>query len=158
LPLAAINSLGTLIAVFFTDKLGRRYIILRSTLFIAVALWILSLGLGLHNFGNLKEEDVGSWISMTGILLYMCFFSVGMGNAPWTVNSEIYPLHLRGVGLSCATTANWIANYAIASLFLTLTSTDLGQVITFAGISVFCILCFIFVYYLLPETKGKSVE
>lgn len=59
-------------------------------------------------------------------MLYLVFFSVGLGNTPWTINSEIYPLHLRGVGMCIATTTNWITNYAISALFLTLTETSLG--------------------------------
>jgi hypothetical protein len=58
--------------------------------------------------------DTGSWISMTGILLYLAGFSVGMGGTPWTVNSEIYPLHLRGVGNSVSTTGNWVSNYVVS--------------------------------------------
>lgn len=63
---------------------------------------------------------------MIGIMLYLAFFSIGLGCTPWTVNSEIYPLHVRGVGICISTTANWIANYAVAQLFLTMTATELG--------------------------------
>lgn len=91
-------------------------------------------------------------------MLYLAFFSIGLGNTPWTVNSEIYPLHLRGVGMSLATTTNWVSNYIISQLFLTLTSSSVGKVVTFACIAVFCVFAWLFVYYLLPETKGKSIE
>ena len=52
LPLAATNALGTLFAVFYMDKLGRRFILLRSLPFVSVSLLILSTGLGLHGWGN----------------------------------------------------------------------------------------------------------
>ena len=52
LPLAFINAFGTFLAILFIDKLGRRYIILRSVPFISISLLILSLGLGLHSYGN----------------------------------------------------------------------------------------------------------
>jgi hypothetical protein len=52
LPLALINALGTLFAVFYVDRLGRRYIILRSVPFMSFSLFILSLGLGLHSYGG----------------------------------------------------------------------------------------------------------
>jgi SP family myo-inositol transporter-like MFS transporter 13 len=58
--------------------------------------------------------EAGSWIALAGIMLYLGFFSIGLGNTPWTVNSEIYPLHLRGVGLSTSTTANWLSNYIVS--------------------------------------------
>lgn len=91
-------------------------------------------------------------------MLYLCFFSIGLGNTPWTVNSEIYPMHLRGVGLSVSTTANWLSNYVVSQLFLTLISTSIGKVLTFVGLSLFCIAGWFFVYILLPETKGRPCE
>jgi hypothetical protein len=50
LPLAAINALGTLVAVFYIDKLGRRYIILRTVPFVGLSLLVIALGLGLFNY------------------------------------------------------------------------------------------------------------
>lgn len=52
LPLAGINALGTLLALFYIDNLGRRYILLRSLPFVSFSLLILSTGLGLHGWGN----------------------------------------------------------------------------------------------------------
>lgn len=91
-------------------------------------------------------------------MLYLAFFSVGLGSTPWTVNSEIYPLHLRGVGNSISTTGNWVSNYCISQLFLTITKTTVGRVVTFACISLFCAMAWVFIYKLLPETKGKPIE
>jgi hypothetical protein len=86
------------------------------------------------------------------------FFSISLGPIPWTVNSEIYPLHLRGAGNSLATTVNWVSNYAVSQVFLLVTTTALGQVLTFVFIAVCCIGTWYFVYKLLPETKGRSIE
>ena len=91
-------------------------------------------------------------------MLYLAFFSIGLGCTPWTVNSEIYPMHLRGAGLSLSTTANWVSNYCIAAVFLTLTKTEMGQVVTFASLSLICVGAFAFIYYLLPETKGRAID
>ena len=81
-----------------------------------------------------------------------------MGSQPWTVNSEIYPLHVRGSAMSIATTANWISNYLIAALFLTSTSTPEGKVATFSVIGAFGFFAFGFVYVFVPETKGVPLE
>uniref|UniRef100_M1BMM9 ATINT2 n=2 Tax=Solanum tuberosum TaxID=4113 RepID=M1BMM9_SOLTU len=51
------------------------------------------------------------WLALLGLVLYILFFSPGMGTVPWIVNSEIYPLRLRGVCGGIAATANWISNY-----------------------------------------------
>jgi Sugar (and other) transporter len=100
----------------------------------------------------------GKWISLAGILLYLVFFSISLGPIPWTVNSEIYPLHLRGVGNSLATTVNWISNFAVSQVFLLVTATSTGQVITFVSIAICCVGTWIFVHRLLPETKGRMIE
>ena len=94
---------------------------------------------------------------MSGLFIYLLSFAIGLGSTPWTVNSEIYPLHLRGVGASLSTSSNWIANYAISAIFLTLTKTDTGKVITYFSIGFFNFLFLLFVYEFVPETKGKSL-
>jgi SP family galactose:H+ symporter-like MFS transporter len=110
-----MNALGTLIAIFYIDKLGRRYILLRMVPFIGASLLVISLGLGLKGYANTDEiADAGKWVSLTGILLYLAFFSVSLGCTPWTINSEIYPLHLRGAGNSVSTTTNWVSNYVVS--------------------------------------------
>jgi hypothetical protein len=124
LPLALTNALGTVVAIVYIDKLGRRYILLRLIPFVAVTLLILAVGLGLNGMDATSpaqsklsmDQCIGSgkWVSLSGILLYLVFFSISLGPIPWTVNSEIYPLHLRGVGNSLATTVNWVSNYAVS--------------------------------------------
>lgn len=127
LPLAGMNALGTLVAIFYIDKLGRRYILLRLIPFVAAALLVISTGLGLKGYGALQStEDAGKWVSLTGILLYLAFFSISLGCTPWTINSEIYPLHLRGAGNSVSTTTNWVSNYVVSQFFLIVTTTTTG--------------------------------
>mmetsp|Transcript_10049 Transcript_10049/g.892 ORF Transcript_10049/g.892 Transcript_10049/m.892 type:complete len:143 (+) Transcript_10049:904-1332(+) len=114
LPLAAINAIGTVVAIFFIDNLGRRYVMLRSLPFIAMSMFLIGAGFYVHNYVDGPDDYTGTWMIFSFIMTYLAFFSVGMGNAPWTVNSEIYPLHLRGVGNSIATFANWVSNAALA--------------------------------------------
>lgn len=93
----------------------------------AASMCLIAVGMWLINIGN----NAGQWVSGAGIFIYLAFFSVGMGATPWTVNSEIYPIHLRGIGNSFSTFGNWAGNYVISALFLTATETDLGEVIFF---------------------------
>ena len=116
----------------------------------------LSVGMYLIYFENLVKA--GSIVSITSLFLYLASFSPGMGPQPWTVNSEIYPLHLRGTAVSLSTTANWLANYLVSSVFLSTTATDTGKVASYSVIAVFCVLAFIFIFFLLPETKEKSLD
>ena len=76
---------------------------------------------------------------------------------PWTINSEIYPNHVRAVAVSVATTVNWIFNLVISMTFLTLATaiTPFGSFLVYASIA---FLGGVFLYYRLPETKGKTLE
>ena len=90
--------------------------------------------------------------------MYLAFFSVGMSSTVWTVNSEIYPIHLVGTAVALATATNWIANFVVSSVFLTSMETDSGKVTTFVVLAFFALLAEIFVYLYVPETAGKTVE
>lgn len=90
----------------------------------ALSMCVLGAGMWLLNINNSN----GQWVSTLGIFVYLGFFSVGVGATPWTVNSEIYPLYLRGIGNSMATLGNWLGNYVISALFLTATESEVGQV------------------------------
>ena len=57
-----------------------------------------------------------------------------------------------------ATTANWLSNYCVSQVFLNATATEMGEVLTFAGIAFACAIAWLFVYFLLPETKGNTIE
>ncbi|GAA0155025.1 transporter [Lithospermum erythrorhizon] len=89
--------------------------------------------------------------------LYIISYSPGMGSVPWIVNSEIYPLKYRGVGGGIAAVANWTSNLIVSQSFLSLTEAigSSGTFLLFAGFSV---IGLIFIFFLVPETKGLQFE
>ena len=128
---------------------------LRCLPLLAVCMCGLSFGMYLIYY---KGSDLGSIVSVVSLMAYLACFSPGMGPQPWTVNSEIYPLHLRGAANGISTTANWVANYAVSSVFLTSTEQPIGKVLSYIAIALFCLMAFAFIYTLLPETKGKTLN
>lgn len=66
-------------------------------------------------------SSVGGFISLLATASYLAFFQPGMGTMPWTINSEIFPLHARSLGVSVATATNWCCNLLISYTFLDLT-------------------------------------
>ena len=90
--------------------------------------------------------------------LFMLSFAIGFSSTPWTVNSEIYPVHLAGTASGLAAATHWICSFIVSSIFLTVMDTNEGKVITFLVLSIFPVLAFVFVYYLLPETANKKVS
>lgn len=89
-----------------------------------IAMFCLSLGMYLVNV----DISGGEWLAVVSMFTYIALFAIGVGGTPWTVNSEIYPLHLRGIANALATLGNWVANYFVSAVFLTATESDLGEV------------------------------
>ena len=133
---------------------------LRTLPFIGFFMGCIGVGMFLRNHqSGSASQEAGKWLAAGGIFLYLLFFAIGMGPTPWTVNSEIYPLHLRGIGNSMSSTVNWISNFAVAMSFLVLLEDiNYGDVIAFLLILVFTILGYLFVYFLIHETKGLTME
>nr|CAD7403298.1 unnamed protein product [Timema cristinae] len=98
-----------------------------------------------------------SWVAVSALGVYLLFFAPGMGPMPWTINSEIYPTWARSFCNSVATSFNWMFNILISMTFLTLTEvlSKQGAFYLYAGFSA---MGFIVLLFILPETKGKSLE
>ncbi|KAG7267892.1 hypothetical protein CRUP_033018 [Coryphaenoides rupestris] len=98
-----------------------------------------------------------SWLVLLGLLLYLAAFAPGMGPMPWTINSEIYPLWARGVGNACSTGVNWSFNILVSLTFL-----HTAQLLTYYGVFFLyagaASVGVVFVYAVVPETKGRRLE
>ena len=123
-PLAAVNAVGNIISFALIDKLGRRYLLLRTLPLIAVSWTLVAYGMYFNNSND--STDTGTTIVFIGIFLFLLNHSVGMCSTPWTVNSEIYPLHVTGAANSVATTTNWMSNFFVATMFPYALSTKAG--------------------------------
>eukprot|EP01018_Ginkgo_biloba_P032819 Gb_35370 [translate_table: standard] len=109
-----------------------------------------------HWFSQVCPSSHG-WLAVLGLVLYIAFFSPGMGPVPWAINSEIYPSKYRGTCGGIAATVCWISNLIVSETFLTLINV-LGTAKTFIIISAIAVAAFIFVFAYVPETKGLSFE
>lgn len=104
------------------------------------------------------QRTAGHVLFMVAIVLYLLIFSMGLSSTPWVINSEIYPIHLVGTAVALATATNWIANFVVASVFLSAMSTEQGKVFTFLVLAGFSAAAALFVYFLVPETGGRRVS
>jgi len=98
-----------------------------------------------------------AWVVIAGLCLYLLTFAPGVGPLPWTINSEIYPSWARSTCQSLATSTNWASNLIVSMTFLSLTEviTKQGTFYMYTGIASLGAILF---YFILPETKGKSLE
>ncbi len=147
-----VNVLLTLVAMQLIDRVGRRPLLLVSLAGMAVSLFVLGLAFALPQLAG----SLG-WIAVIGLMTYVGSFAVGLGPVFWLMLSEIYPLRIRGRAMSVGTVANWSANLIVALSFLTLTQA-LGRAPTFWLYGVVSVGAWIFALYLVPETRGRSLE
>ncbi|KAG4913112.1 hypothetical protein JHK85_054495 [Glycine max] len=108
----------------------------------------------------LKVHEVGveavPALAVTGILVYIGSFSIGMGAIPWVVMSEIFPVNIKGLAGSVATLVNWFGAWLCSYTFNFFMSwSSYGTFILYAAINALAIL---FIIVAVPETKGKSLE
>ena len=91
------------------------------------------------------------------LIAYLATFAPGMGPMPWTINSEIFPQNFRSTGVGITTMCNWVVNFLVSLTFLDLVDalTSYGAFWFYAGCGV---LSFVFLYFMLPETKGLALE
>jgi SP family galactose:H+ symporter-like MFS transporter len=147
-----VNVVLTLVAMQLIDRVGRRPLLLVSLAGMAVSLFVLGLAFSLPQFSSSL-----AWIAIGSLMVYVGSFAVGLGPVFWLILSEIYPLGIRGRAMSVGTIANWGANLVVALSFLTLTQV-LGKPVTFWLYGGVTIAAWLFAYFLVPETKGKTLE
>jgi MFS family permease len=147
--IGATNLLWTVIALLVIDKVGRKPLLMIASGGMAVSLVLLG--------GVFRFQAAGSSLILAVILTYVACFAVGMGPGVWVVMSELFPTSIRGRAMSIATIALWSA-----CLVLTLTFLSLVNTITVSGAfwlyGAICVLTFVFVWRVVPETKGKTLE
>jgi len=147
-----VNVVFTLVAMQLIDRVGRRPLLLASLAGMALGLTVLGLAFSLPQLSG----SLG-WIAVASLMVYVGSFAVGLGPVFWLILSEIYPLRIRGRAMSVGTVANWSANLVVALSFLTLTQV-LGKAFTFWLYGVVTIGAWLFAFFLVPETKGKTLE
>jgi sugar porter (SP) family MFS transporter len=147
-----VNVVMTILTLLVIDVIGRRKLLLVGTFFVVLSLLGLSLGSTLT-----QDQQNLAWIYVISLFIYVAGFAIGLGPIAWLFIAEAYPLKVRSRAMSIATIANWGSNFVVAFTFLTLL-TRLGEEATFGLYGVIAIICLAFFYFLLPETKQKTLE
>ena len=93
---------------------------------------------------------------LVAMVIFIASFAFSLGPVVWTVINEIFPSTVRGRGVAIATAANWGAAWLVTQFFLTLTNL-LGEAGTFGLFAAMCVITFVFVWFQLPETKGRTL-
>lgn len=144
----SVNLVFTIVAMGTVDKWGRR----KLMLFGSGALALIYLVLGVFYF-----LGITGWGVLLIVVLAIAVYAMSLAPVTWVVLSEIFPNRIRGLAMSVATLALWTSS-ALLVLTFPFLNEAFGASGTFWIYGVICLAGFVFIYRILPETKGKSLE
>ncbi len=154
--MGVVNISFTLVAIFTVEKLGRKPLLICGSLGMAV---------GALSFAAVNLLNLNPFIAAAAIMVYSASFMFSWGPICWVLIAEIFPNTIRGAAVAIAVAFQWIANYAVSSTFVPLynmhiSSADdgFGHIFVYALYGFFCLVAALFVWRLVPETKGKTLE
>ncbi len=146
-----VNVVMTFVAMRLLDSAGRRRLLLVGLSGMLVTLLAVAGGFMAGMQGGL------AWVTVISVAAYVAFFAIGLGPVFWLLIAEIFPLAVRGRGMSLATIANWAFNMLVSITFLDLVH-GLGRGPTFLIYAAMTLITLVFTWFLVPETKGRSLE
>ncbi|GEP98318.1 sugar porter family MFS transporter [Chitinophaga cymbidii] len=144
-----VNFIFTLLALNFIDRFGRRTLMLIGSVGLIATLGLVSRAFYLNDFSGLAVTVF--------LLVYIAFFAFSQGAVIWVFISEIFPNQVRAKGQTLGSMTHWVMAAVIAFVFPMLTE-NLGGGNTFLFFCIMMVLQLIFVWKIMPETKGKSLE
>jgi len=147
-----LNFLCTLAVIPFIDTVGRRPLLLTGVMGVMLS----EIYLGVINLLTLEPFTMGM-LSLFGLFAFIVSFAIGPGVVVWLAVSELFPTRIRGKGISLCLFFNSLASTLLATFFLPL-SHSLGMSMTYGLFAVFTFMYLLTVFFLLPETKTKSLE
>lgn len=151
--IGVVNFLMTFVAIFSTDKIGRKPLLYIGLIGMGLCLFLLASS---FKFGYIFGENT-KYFALLSTILYIMFFAMSLGPVMILLVSEVFPLKIRGTMMSISMMSNFIFNFSISLSFLPMLK-HFGEFNTFILFSILSFLSIIFVKFIIPETKGVSLE
>ena len=153
--MGVVNIIFTLVAVFTVEKWGRKPLLISGSIGMAIGAFGVAL-----TFGKAGMEI----ITMLSIMVYSASFMMSWGPICWVLIAEIFPNTIRGKAVAIAVAFQWIFNWIVSSSFVPMFNMRLGDDanfghwFTYGLYGTICVIAAIFVWRIVPETKGKTLE
>ena len=142
-----INILFTLVAIFTVDKFGRKPLLIIGS---------IGMAIGMFAIGLLAHLQIIGMSTLVFIVIYSASFMMSWGPICWVLISEIFPNTIRGKAIAIAVAAQWISNFIVSATFPSLEAFSIT--FTYVLYGVMSVLSALFVWKMVPETKGKTLE
>ncbi|XP_020867656.1 sugar transporter ERD6-like 1 isoform X3 [Arabidopsis lyrata subsp. lyrata] len=152
--LAVILVPQSIIVMFAVDRCGRRPLLMSSSIGLCICSFFIGLSYYLQKHGDFQEFC--SPMLIVGLVGYVLSFGIGLGGLPWVIMSEVFPVNVKITAGSLVTVSNWFFSWIIIFSFnFMMQWSAFGTYFIFAGVS---LMSFVFVWTLVPETKGRTLE
>lgn len=142
-----VNILFTLVAIFTVEKVGRKPLLIVGS---------VGMAAGAFSVAVCDEMQIGGLLPVLSIIVYAAFFMMSWGPICWVLIAEIFPNTIRGKAVAIAVAFQWIFNYLVSSTFPVLYEFSPGFAYSLYG--VICVIAALFVWRMVPETKGLTLE
>ena len=142
-----VNVIFTVIAIVTVDKWGRKPLLMVGS---------IGMAIGMVAIATLSYLEVFGIGTLVFIIIYTASFMMSWGPITWVLISEIFPNKIRGRAIAIAVVAQWAANYLISSTYPAMM--EFSGAVTYGFYGLMSVLSFIFVWKMVPETKGKTLE
>ena len=153
--MGVVNISFTLVAVFTVERLGRKPLLICGSVGMAIGAFGVAL-----TFGN----EALSIVTMLSIMVYSASFMFSWGPICWVYIAELFPNTIRGAATAIAVAFQWVFNFVVSSTFVPMFNMHLtpgdhfGHWFTYGLYGIICVIAALFVWRLVPETKGKTLE
>jgi len=141
------NVVGTFVGLWLIDRSGRRSLMLAGSIGHVMSLSLISIG---------YYYEI-SYLVVAMVFVFIFFFAVGQGTVLWVFLAEIFPSAQRGQGQAFGSLVHWVVAALITQYFPPLTE-RLSNWMVFAGFAGFMFIQLLFVIFIMPETKGLTLE
>ena len=142
-----VNVVFTVVAIVTVDKWGRKPLLITGSIGMAVGMFAIAI---------LSYYDIISMLTLVFIIVYSASFMMSWGPICWVYISELFPNKIRGQAVATAVAFQWAANFLISSTFPRLM--DFSGAFAYGLYGTMAIVSALFVWKMVPETKGKSLE
>lgn len=150
-----INIAFTVLAIFTVERWGRKPLLITGSAGMALGAFGVALTFGDPNM---------SIVTMLSIMIYSASFMMSWGPICWVLIAEIFPNTIRGAAVAVAVAFQWVFNWIVSATFVPMFNMrldgdpDFGHWFTYGLYGIICVAAAFFVWRLVPETKGKTLE